>query len=335
METLYFLGVDIGKNTFHGALTVDGQNFHDQEVKNTATAIKKYFQDLKAAFRFAPRQLIVCMEHTGIYCYPLLDHLTKQGIKVCVEPAIQIKQSQGLQRGKNDKVDAKRIARYLYKNHAELKFWKPKREVIQKLKALLVVRDRLIMAKMQFEVPVMESKEFISKSISILAAKNCQSTLKALKNDIRKVDQEISKLIKHDIGLSAQMKLATSVTGIGTIIAANMIITTNEFKDIREHKKYACYSGIAPFEHRSGKSIWGKTRVSHMANKRMKTLLHLGARSAIQHSPELKQYYHRKRAEGKPPFLVMNAVCNKLISRVFVCINNNRLYQKNYNQALV
>lgn len=335
METLYFLGVDIGKDTFHVALTVDGQNFHDQEVKNTSLAIRKYFQDLKAAFRFAPQQLIVCMEHTGIYCYPLLNYLTSQKINVCVEPAIQIKQSQGLQRGKNDKVDAKRIAKYLYKNHADLKFWKPKRDVIQKLRALLVVRERLIIAKNQFEVPVTESKEFISKSISILVAKNCQSTLNAIKKDIRKVDQEVSNLIKQDANLSIQMKLATSVTGVGTIIAANMIITTNEFKDIREHKKYACYAGIAPFENRSGKSIWGKTRVSHMANKRMKTLLHLGARAAIQHSPELKQYYQRKRAEGKPPLLVMNAVCNKLISRVFVCINNNRLYQKNYTHSIV
>lgn len=247
-----------------------------------------------------------------------------------LEAAIQIKQSQGLQRGKNDKIDSKRIAKYLYKNHADLKLWKPKRDVIQKLRALLIVRERLIMAKTQFEVPVNESKEFITEAIRHLASKNCISTISAIRKDIKKVEQEISKVIKQDDHLLAQMKLATSVTGIGPIIAANMIITTNEFKDIREHKKYACYSGIAPFEKRSGKSIWGKTRVSHMANKRMKTLLHMGARSAIQHCPELKQYYQRKRAEGKAPFLVMNAVCNKLISRVFVCINNNRLYQKNY-----
>jgi transposase len=335
LETRYFLGIDVGKDTFHAAVTIDGQNFHDQEVKNTITAIRAYFQDLKDTFRFSLRQLIVCMEHTGIYCYPLLDYMTKNSIDVCLEAGIQIKQSQGLQRGKNDRIDSKRIARFLYKNYGELKLWKPKREVIQKLKALLVVRERLVTAKTQFEVPVNESKEFITEAIRALAFKNCQSTISAIRKDIKKVEHEISKVIKQDAHLSAQMKLATSVTGIGLIIAANMIITTNEFTDIRQHKKYACYSGIAPFEKRSGKSIWGKPRVSHMANKRMKTLLHLGARSAIQHSPELKQYYQRKRAEGKAPFLVMNAVCNKLISRVFVCINNTRLYQKNYHQELV
>lgn len=335
LKSCYFLGIDIGKNTFHAAITIDGVNYYDQEVDNNATGIKKYLQELKAKFSFHSEQLIVCMEHTGIYCYPLLDYLTKQKIKVCIEPAMKIKQSQGMQRGKNDKIDARRIARFAYKNHDELKFWQPKREVIQKLRALLVVRERLIRARTQFEVPVKESREFIEESIRRLAISSCKATISAINKDIKKVDAEILVLIKGDDQLHAQVKIATSVTGIGPIIAANMIITTNEFKDISEHKKFACYSGVAPFENRSGTSLRGKTQVSHLANKRMKTLLHMGARSAIQFSPEIKDYYQRKLAEGKKPFSVLNAVCNKLISRVFVCIKNKRMYQKNYQNALV
>lgn len=335
MKLCYFLGIDIGKNTFHAALTVDGQNFDDQEVSNEPKAIRQYFQELKSKFLYSPDQLIVCMEHTGIYCYPVLDYLIKQKFRVCVEPALRIKQSQGMQRGKNDKVDAKRIARYAYKNADELTFWKPKRLVLQELRALLVLRERLVQAKTQFELPIKESSEFIEESIRSLSVKNCKSTIAAIRKDLKKVDIAISKLIKSDAQLDHQVKIATSVTGIGPIIATNMIITTNEFNDITEHKKYACYAGIAPFEHSSGSSIRGRTKVSHMANKKIKSLLHLGARSAVQVSPELKQYYQRKLSEGKPPLLVLNAVCNKLISRVFVCIKNNRMYEKNYQQALV
>jgi transposase len=334
METLYFLGVDMGKENYHAALTVDGLNFYDQEVKNSSAAIKQYFQRLMTTFGFKPHQLIVCMEHTGIYCHPLLDHLAKQGIKIYLEPAVRIKQSQGLQRGKNDKIDSKRIAKFVFKNHGELRLWNPKREVIQRLKALLIVRERLVKAKNQLEVPIKESSEFIQTSIVNQAAKNCRCSIQAIKKDIKKLNQEIEKVVKEDATVSQQMKVATSVIGVGPIIAANMIVTTNEFKDISQHKQYACYAGIAPFEHSSGTSIRGRTRVSHMANKTMKCLLHLGARSAIKYSPEIKQYYERKCAEGKPKMSVLNAVCNKLISRVFVCINNNRLYQKNYERAL-
>ncbi len=334
METHYFLGVDIAKESFQVALTINGVNFYDREVANTTTAIKQYFHSMMNTWKFKPHQLTVCMEHTGIYCYPLLDYLTKRGIQIFVEPALQIRLSQGLQRGKNDKIDSKRIAKYIFKNHADLRPWNPKREVIQRLKALLVLRERLLKVKNQLEIPIKESKDFIQESIRIQVARNCNASIQAIKKNIKKVELEIANIAKQDAAVSHQMKIATSVIGIGPIIGANMIVTTNEFKDIRQHKKYACYSGVAPFENRSGKSIRGKTRVSHMANKTIKTLLHLGARSAIQASPEIKQYYQRKCAEGKSKMSVLNAVCNKLISRVFVCINNNRLYQKNYEPTV-
>jgi transposase len=46
------------------------------------------------------------------------------------------------QRGKNDKIDAKRIASYVYKNREELTLWIPKRSKIVLLGELLAVRNR-------------------------------------------------------------------------------------------------------------------------------------------------------------------------------------------------
>jgi len=119
------------------------------------------------------------------------------------------------------------------------------------------------------------------------------------------------------------------------LLALNMIVATGEFKRIKESKKFACYSGVAPFAYQSGSSVRGKTRVSKMANMTMKKLFHMAAMSAIQCCEELKLYYQRKVAEGKNKMSVLNAVRNKLISRVFVCINNKRLYEKNFKNALV
>ena len=163
---------------------------------------------------------------------------------------------------------------------------------------------------------------------------SCKESLIALEKDLKKVDEKINKLISKDQNLNKQMKLLTSVTGIGRAIATQMIITTNEFQTIKEPKKFACYAGVAPFEHSSGSSIKTKPRVSKMANMEMKRLLYLGATSAIQYSEEMKAYYERKVASGKKPMSVISAVRNKLISRAFVCINQNREYEKNYKHAL-
>lgn len=140
------------------------------------------------------------------------------------------------------------------------------------------------------ETPLKEAAKFLSESINQLIAKHSKPAINAIKKQILRVEGEMSNLIAKDTQLSTQMKLATSVTGIGPITAAFMIVTTNEFQDIIHSKKYSCYVGVAPFPHSSGKSLKRRDQVSHLANKKVKTLLHMGARSAVQHSPELKQY---------------------------------------------
>ena len=334
METVYFLGIDISKKKFDAALTQDGSNMYELGVINNATQIRVAFRELRKKFGFSYDQLIVCLEHTGIYCQPVLDFAVAHNIKVCLEPALQIKQSQGMVRGKSDRIDAKRIAAYAFKNHRQLKFWRPQRQVVQKLKALLVTRERLINAKVQLQTPLTEGQEFIEESIRKTMVKCCQKALQGLASDIEKIENQIHLILTQDQHLSSQMKWATSVPGIGKITGANLIVTTGEFERIVEARKCACYAGIAPFEHSSGSSIRGKVRVSKMANMTMKKLLHLSAMAAIRHSEELRAFYARKVAAGKNKMSVINAVRNKLISRVFACVKDQRCYEKNYKHAL-
>lgn len=334
METVYFLGVDIAKKKFDTSLTLDAKTFDASHCENNAQSIEGFFRDLKKKFGLSYSQLVVCMEHTGIYCLPLLHFLIANRIRVCLESAVHIKRSQGLVRGKNDKVDAQRIATYAYKNREHLALWKPQRLIIQRLKALLVARDRLVVAKTMLSVPIQECEEFLDKSILKSMAKSCHRSLKALKEEIKRIEKSMEQLLEQDDSLKEQVRLAKSVVGVGDIIAMNMVVSTGEFERINEPKKFACYAGVAPFEHSSGSSVRGKTRVSRMANVSIKKLLTMGAKSAMLHDPELKAYTERKMAEGKHYFNVLNAVRNKLITRVFACVNGKRTYQKNHVHAL-
>ena len=74
--------------------------------------------------------------------------------------------------------------------------------------------------------------------------------------------------------------------------------------------------------------------MSHRANKRVKTLLHLAALSAVRYCQQTKAYYERKVAEGKNNMLVLNNGRNKLVHRIFACVQNDRNYDKNYAPAL-
>ena len=330
----YFLGIDISKKKFDGALTLDGKNFYQVTSGNTSKEIGALFKTITKKFAMSYSQLVICMEHTGIYCLPLLEFLVENKIWVCLESPLQIKNSQGIVRGKNDKVDAKRIAAYAYKNRETLTLWHPQRLIVQKIKALLVTRDRLVKVRTILRVPITECEEFIEKSIYKLMGKSCQKSIQALERDIKSIEKTIDQLVKEDQSLKEQYSQAASVPGIGKITALNMIVSTGEFTRITESKKFACYSGVAPFENTSGTSIKGKPRVSSMANMTIKTLLTMGAMSAIQHDPFLRTYYKRKVAAGKNSFNVINAVRNKLISRVFACVKEKRMYQKDYKYGL-
>jgi len=328
----YFIGIDVSKNSLDLAVLKAGNLVLEQKIQNRALSIKSFLSEF---LKLVPAsQVVVCMEHTGIYNAVALEVFWKKKIKICLEPALRIKQSQGMVRGKNDKVDAFRIASYAFKNQLELTYWRPQRAIIQKMHALLSQRDRLIRVKVMLEVPLRESIGFVESSIVKELDRNSRRALTGIKKDLNAIEKQLDILILQDQTLKTQVEQITSVPGVGPITAMNMVVSTGEFTRITEAKKFACYAGVAPFEHSSGTSIRGRARVSRLANMTMKRLLHLAAMSAIQCSPDLKAFYRRKVEAGKNKMSVINAVRNKLISRVFACVTQNRLYEKNYQHAL-
>lgn len=334
MEFEFFIGIDVSKNELDFAIRQGKCFLFHREVANEPQAINAFIKELGKLPGYHRHKAVFCMEHTGIYNNHALACLHKKKANICLEAATQIKNSLGNIRGKNDKIDAIRIADYAYTKRDELRLWQPKREIIQQLAHLAATRLRLITVKKQLKIPLKEHTAFSTTKTSKLNTQICSHTLKALDQDIDRADKAIEKLIKADEELKRIFSLVTSVSGIGAVTAVQVIIATNEFKDINNPKKFACYSGVAPFTDDSGKVI-KKARVSHMANKKVKTLLHLSAIVAIQYNQDLKLFYERKvLQEKKNKMSVINAVRNKLILRIFACVNQNRPYEKNYHKLV-
>jgi transposase len=334
METKYFLGIDVAKKTLRMALTADGLRMVEADVENTPKAIAGYFNDLKKKFALSFDNLLVCAEHTGIYTNHLLNFSNQTQLKICLESAVRIKKSQGLQRGKSDKIDATRIAQYVFTNAHKIKVWKPDRPIVQNLECMLTLRQRLVDTKKRLEVPLQESNAYLDKSLQKRMTANCKATLSAVTQDIHRIEKEICQLIKSDQKLTAILKFISSVPGIGLITSIRLIIESGEFERITEVKQMACHAGIAPFPHTSGTTIRGKTRISKMANMKLKTLLHMAAMAAIRSSTEIRLYYNRRVEEGKNKMSVINAVRNKLLARAFACVKNQRCYEKNHQRCL-
>ena len=335
MQIKHFIGIDVSKDTLDLSVVVDGKNLQHYCIKNSARDIKSSVNKIMKAFGATVDDTIFCMEHTGLYNLPLVKWLQSQQGKMWLESGVHIRKKLGLVRGKNDKVDSARIAMYAYINRHQIKLWNAPRKLIERIAALLSQRSRLNKAKKQLNTANQEQRLFIDKDIMRSLNKYTQKTVVVINKQIEAIEDEILGLIREDEKLNRMYQIITSVHGIGFVTASYILVTTNEFININNPKKYACYSGVVPFEHSSGSSVRGKTRVSQMANKNIKTLLHLAALSTIQIQGDLQEYYKRKVAEGKNKMSVLNAIRNKLILRVFACVNQNREYEKLYSYKFV
>jgi transposase len=328
MQFKFFVGIDVSKHALDFSVVTEGKEICNFRIENSVRAIKAAIKNLKKIDGFSIPHVLFCLEYTGIYNNYVTSTLQLMHANIWVEKAIQIKRSSGLQRGKSDKVDSQRIAFFAFRNHDRARLWTPPRVVIQQLKRLTRIRERLLVMTSQLKKPIKESEKFDPKEVFMLVKNSCQSTIKSLKADIKKVETQIREVIKSDASLKHLFELITSVNGVGKVIACDMIVNTNEFKNITESKKYACYSGVVPFEHSSGSSVRGRTRVSHFANKNSKRLLHMAAISSVRYAGELKTYWLRKLEEGKHKMIVLNAIRNKLIQRVFAVVKRGSKYER-------
>lgn len=64
----------------------------------------------------------------------------------------------------------------------------------------------------------------------------------------------------------------------------------------------------------------------NLANKKIKSLFDLCAKSAIQHNLEMRIYYKRRLEEGKNKMSTINIIRNKLLARIFAVIERQTPY---------
>jgi len=322
----YFFGVDVSKKTVDISLFDQHQTLHRQFINTTSgmEELKQWLQELNQS----RSEVLFCMETTGLYCFPLTQFLADNGIDIWIEHAVQIKKSSSLNRGKNDKIDSRRIALYAAKNLDRLRLWKPMSTTLEKIKHLAGLRDRLVETKKRLLTPIKEIEEMGNIEMAKLLTKTVKHSLMAVDKDITNIEAKIIDIVNEDDNLKQLFRLITSVVGIGFVTAINLLIYTKGFTVLNETRKLACYCGVAPFEYSSGTSIRGKTKVHFMANRKLKCNLHMASLSAIKLDADLKTYYERKIAEGKNKMSVLNAVRNKLLARVIAVVNNKKEYVK-------
>lgn len=315
-----FIGIDVSSATLD--IAVKQGSVESFKIKNERGAISKFFK------KFNDSSTVVAMENTGRYNWTLYEVMADLKCSVYVLNALHLKKSMGLLRDKNDKVDAIRICNYIQKNYMDERIWEPSTPSIRTLKVLLSERISRVKEKKRIQSQIHSLKTIKRNDTGIDLVAMRQKRIKEVNAELKQLDKAIEALINSDVKLKAQKKLIKTVPGVGNVIAWTMIAKTEAFTRIKEARKMGCYAGVVPFQQQSGTSIRSKNKVSVYADKSLKSLLHLGAMSAIRLENDLGAYYRRKVSQGKNKMSALNAVRNKIIHRIFAVIKHEKEYNK-------
>jgi len=335
MNYRLFAGIDVSKmktdvvfflienpdEQFHGTFS------NNEEGCNEMMAWMRELTGLSIA------EMLFCAEDTGLYTLPICTFFDGQGGNLWVENALRLKRSLGLKRGKSDKADAAEIANYGFLHRRKAVLFKLPSKTIGKLKHLLSCRKQLVKQQTALKNASGELEAFDGDSADFTLEIR-KSLIKEYDKKIDMIEAELLRCVKADKLLEKQYRLVNSVYCIGPQTAMFIVVLTQGFSLFDDPRKFACYCGIAPFGNTSGTTLKGKPKVSHLANKRIKTLLTMCALNTIKKDNEFKRYYDRKIQEGKHHSAVLNVLRNKLVSRAFAAVLKDRPYKKDlYNAA--
>ena len=327
MHFSQFIGVDISKDTLDAAIyPAKDKKMDFLHFDNTSKGLCEMLAWLKRR-GIKSSEMVICAEHTGVYTNPLIAFAEKKGLALSLNSPLDIKHSMGIARGKNDAVDAGRIAEYAHRHQDKLKLYEKPSETIIKLQYLLTER-RLYMRQ---RTALLNINSAMGKYETAEARSRNESAIHHIEKMVKKVEGQMTAIIYDDPEIKRNFDLISSVKGIGLINAINTVVYTNNFKSFETPRRYACYIGVAPFDYTSGISVKGKTQVSKICRTQQKAELSMAARSAIIHDPGLRRYYQRKMKEkggGKEAHgVVLNAVKFKLILRMFAVVRSGEPYK--------
>lgn len=215
---------------------------------------------------------------------------------------------------KTDRIDARLLARMMIALQPPVR---PARSPQQNQLAELVnardglVRDRTALRNRQKNLTV------------ALLKRQCGQRLEQISRHIAALDAEIADVITADEKLARRHDILTSIAGLGTLTANQIIATMPELGSI-DNKQAASLAGLAPVARQSGQ--WKGKSFIRGGRANVRQALYMPALVAARFNPNLKTKYQQLIAAGKPAKIAIIAVMRKLVVTANALLKADRLW---------
>jgi len=314
-----YVGVDVSKHTLD--VQMGAVSF---QVANQAPGLRELIRTKKNFIREGNELGAVVCEASGGYEQGLVSALQKAGYPVHIAHANKVRafaKCKGYL-AKTDRIDAKLIQAYAtaMQVQADESLLSPEQE---QLGHLLKRREQLG-----------KDKQREQNHLEHCQDKPIKCSLEA---HIRWLDKEITgieaaiKQQKSTAEMQSTHTLLTSVPSVGDLTAWHLIAFLPELGRCA-HKSLAALVGVAPCNHDSGKHK-GK-RFIEGGRALVRKTLYMAALACTRWNHDLKTFYERLRATGKPAKVAFIAVVRKLVALLNSLVLRQSPWQENMEKIV-
>jgi transposase len=307
--TTPFWGIDVSQATLdlaqHGSPRV--QTFSNDDTG--ITLLLKHVQQQPVA--------LLVVEATGGYERRLVVALHAAGLPVAVINPRQLRAfatAMG-QLAKTDAIDARMIARFGHDARPQPREIPSEK---QQLFADLAARRRQLIGLRTAELNRCQQTERPELQASL------QAVLQVLGQQIEMLENQLSQLIAADPQWQQRDEILRSVAGVGPATSQTLIADLPELGRL-DAKKLAKLAGVAPLNRDSGKLRGRRMIIGGRATVR--SALYMAAFNAIRCNEQLRRFFQRLKAAGKPYKVALTACMHKLLTILNALVRNKQLWR--------
>jgi len=260
---------------------------------------------------------LVVVEATGKWHRDVQRSLAASGMAVAVVDPFRVRmfaKAQGIL-AKTDRLDARVLAMFAAVMTPSVR--PPAPQVLADLAELMTARMSAVEAQTALK------NQRAAATVKFLQ-RQLDRRIERGDKDIAALDSAIGKRIAADPGLARRYAILTSIPSFGFVTAATLIACLAELGSISA-KQSGMLAGLAPIADQSGvrdgvRVIWG-------GRARVRRILYLAAITATRFNTDMKAFYQRLKASGKPPKVAFIAVARKLVVLANTLISQDRMWQ--------
>lgn len=309
---MHYLGLDVSKDTIDAALLNASASVVGRwKVANAVPEITAVLQQILSKH---PR-LTVAAESTGSYQLPAMEAAERVG-HLCkiLNPVLTHQMLRGsIRKRKTDREDAIVIAKLALQGEG------------REMRVAHIRDERKVIARSA--IKLLGARQSLQ-----LHQKHLQKLLGSIPSPVATAFEAIqtarAEMQQQAIELSRgpEQALLASIPGIGTWLASVLIAELGIRLHTLSGDQLIAFAGLDPKVRQSGATLHTTGRMTKRGSPHLRWALVQATNIARMHDPDLKEYYKKKRAEGKRHIAATCATARKLCYRITAVLKRKSPY---------